>query len=213
MGSCTLPLVCASTYCWFPPKDLNIVVPSGAGSNVADFLLDIGYEPTAALMNRKWRKTTAKYTALRHLKNQTAITISESMTESIFTVLFSAATTATMNLVTDTQIVCFYPHLTMNRRSAGGYHKPTTRDVISHFLKGWNLTKRTEMYCRPCGVECPSLERRVRGLRGITLVNWKRGIDNEDPDCIQNMAYSWSMGYHCMNMECPFCILRRIELR
>lgn len=164
------------------------------------------------MLNKKWRKTTIKFASFAHLTSLANITISESATSSVLTVLFSAATSATMNLITDSQIICFYPELTMNGRSVGGYCKPTMADVIMHFLRGWNLIKTTEMYNRPCSIECPSNERRVRGLEGITLVGWRESTLEDDYLIhIEHTPFSWSTGYHCKNRECPFCILRQIE--
>lgn len=202
-GSSTLKIILPCDRRWITAPDLNIVVPKGGTDIMKTFLEDGGYKAQPLKLDPKLRDKVVICTQLRHGLSGAVVLITESSRNFILNVILDGKNTANMNIVSARNIYSFYPEFTASGRAYCGYTSPNIFDK-SEAAK-WGLVLRdplNDRYRRDrCGDECPRLQRRMNGLRGVGFVCWNK-IGKEYP-VLADQRVEWSLGPYCVNRWCP----------
>ncbi|RXW13430.1 hypothetical protein EST38_g12422 [Candolleomyces aberdarensis] len=193
-------------------KNLNLVVDNGALDKARDCLEALGYtewcEPNvdrpyrevvkSLVVGVKYSKGDARDTLYR-------VTITESEAGLMQVVLASPQTCQT-NLLTPTRIYSVYPRL-ITRRSCFKSDNPHIRPFRRH-----ERCDRCEMNNRnwkgPCGVHCPSIQRKTVGDEGVASFLWNPNFEVpasrfKDTDyLLAESTLTWRFSIRCRNVKC-----------
>lgn len=205
VGSMGLALVTPDTG-WVP-QSLTVVVPRKEGRAFLELFRALGYVLLNVEMSGKKAREEGclRVCALRHNRNKTSITLAESFTHSIFPPVLCRSTTAAMNIVTGSTIYSMYPVLTSKNRALEAYRGASVATIIDLFLKRVLCARDTNAYREPCGLACPGILRRTRGLCGVGRVRWIDGdVYESGSDYVEGLSYQWSLSHGCVNEWCPF---------
>ncbi|KAK0452021.1 uncharacterized protein EV420DRAFT_703079 [Desarmillaria tabescens] len=111
------------------------------------------------------------------------IIVIESAHDSVFLPVLSSPLTSQMNIITSSHIYCLYPTLTVDRISVNSFgglpHSFDSVPIVLSELRleavdkqGLRFIANGERSDKTCGVECPKLERALRGYRNVGIFQW-----------------------------------------
>jgi hypothetical protein len=201
-GSVALAAVLAATEClqWHP-RNLNIAMPRCGIEKLYHFLSSAGYTRQAQNVQEKWRQCVRQSDIWRNAEGKLEIWVTRSVDSSVLPVVFGSTTTATMSLITNHRIFCFYPCLAAAKRAVYGSYAPGSVDREKHRKWGVALGETAGKWGVPCGEACGRIRRRVKGGRGTLTVMWDSTTTEIQP--LDHMSYIWWLGSRCGNEDCP----------
>jgi hypothetical protein len=210
-GSAALWLILSP--CSWTPDNLEIIVPVRRSTDVVQYFerckrpahhsptLEIDVEYCNRDLIHRIRRITG-YGA------GGTITITESMSDDIFLPVLAATATYQMNIITSKEILCFYPLTTPQCRALSFRKRTNVADMTECANMGVNLLYTNESWTRPCREDCPSIWRRISGLRGMgrfaigeTEAVGKYKFEKR----AKSSHHSWTLGFTCQNTNCPNC--------
>lgn len=202
-GSSTLTFMLHSCR-QFKPRNLNIAVPRGGSDAIVTVFRAAGYSVNKV---ECYPYNIGQVARCFHIINQVArgtILILESSTTSVLPVVLGAHHTASMNILTARNFYSFYPHFTTRHLSICGNSLPEYESLVGLARVGVRVVDngRHTSYEGSCGLECPNIQRRVRGMHGVGVVCWNpRGRQNID---FAEETIKWGIGGYCYNPLCQF---------
>lgn len=136
----------------------------------------------------------------------------------MFLPVLSSPLTSQMNIITSSHIYCLYPALTvahMSVNSFGGlppnFHSvpivlcDTRRKAVEN--QGLQFYANGERPDKACGVECPNIERALKGYWNVGIFQWGgyQLMKESTMDVIPpfETSFTWSLGGECQNIFCP----------
>ncbi|KAH7918180.1 hypothetical protein BV22DRAFT_1051906 [Leucogyrophana mollusca] len=204
-GSAAIFLLLSPTS--WTPFDLNIAVPAECSKPLLTYLMKIGYtispgnEPHS--VSTEYGDTVSLHNILENTSPKRVITISESVSDSTLPPVLGARSTAGMIYATRGGLLCAYPNFTLNHInycphgffpcSYGMDHAPKT--------DGLSTISSNSSWSSPCDRTCPSLWRRLNGLRDFLVVTWNQCYSPLIPITDQHLI--WRLTNTCKNFNCP----------
>ncbi|RDB16873.1 hypothetical protein Hypma_002447 [Hypsizygus marmoreus] len=157
------------------PRDLNIVIPNGLFQIWLEFFNSIGFKNICTLDPLPLHLHGVATMGYRMWKNnRLTITITESCTSKILPVILSSPVTTHMNVITSSHLFCFYPGLTAQRRAVAGFMEALTSISSDLFKRSVLYSLSPRYFSAQCGLACPGLWRRTRGLPGVGVIKWDK---------------------------------------
>jgi hypothetical protein len=129
------------------------------------------------------------------------IWVTGSVDNSVWPVVFASTTTATMSVITNHRVLCFYPCLAAAKRAVYGSYAPGAVDQRKHREWGLALGETASKWGGECGEACGRIRRRVKGGRGTLALVWDSTSTEIQP--LDHESYIWWLGSRCSNDECP----------
>ncbi|KAF8801481.1 hypothetical protein BYT27DRAFT_7114880, partial [Phlegmacium glaucopus] len=195
------------------PRDLNIVIPSGIEYAIERIKAYLACSGTTVMFDGAPSTVYASLTTwfiriLRHLGKTITVTLSKSA--SIVPIVVSSPLTCQTNIITATNIYCFYPNLLSQREAARGMPVIQHLELEQLMRRGiWCLGSNTP-WPTACRNACLPLWRRTEALDGVAILHWGgyRGSSicnnsNSFTDDIGFSNFKWRLGIQCFNINCP----------
>lgn len=210
-GSSTLKVILPFDRRGCTAPNLNIVVPEGGYPAVGLFLRDRGYRGKRVMITRALFATVRACIRFTHPVTRSVVFVTESTRPMVLNVVLEGKNTATMNIITQRSIYCFYQTFTAG---GNGFYSDVVSNAPSDLVKSanlWGLNLRDPFEeddeGRICGLECPNRPRKMLSGQGIGRVCWNRsGYELVVP--VDTRMY-WNLGGYCVN---PGCLDKEPEL-
>lgn len=139
----------------------------------------------------------------------TVICIVESQDHNILPVVLSSPVTTMLNIITDSNIYCFYPRLTSRGVAIKGY-LPISRDQERRLAeRRIPVYDNTDFLNGPCYETCTKVWRYSSSRKGVGVLHWRGWTARQEDltfwrqaDEFEHVAYKWKIGYECYNRYC-----------
>lgn len=169
-----------------------------------DFFGSIGYSCIKKNIPTPWKRTTASCYVFSVPSSEKSIMITESTTQSVLMVVLDGKNTLSMNAITANRLYSFYPVFTSKGRAYSTFY--LAENIHKDAAANWGIVLNNPEevhFDSPCGLECPFIRRRVRGLRGIGLVRWNNDEGQKKSIDLEEQPIMWTIGATCSNPYCP----------
>jgi len=218
VGSAALSLVQPAHH--WQPRDLNIVVSRGHALSLCLFLQSNGFlniQNATPQFDESWSRTSAfSHHRLSHCQNAgQCITITESIDDTVLTVILASVSTSEMMFVTYYGIFMAHPRFTFRGLAF------RTLFRVNAEISNFKAKRCSEMDLMPirhtsgkksaCNRDCPIIWRSIDDYKNILLVDWTyEGREEETGPKkpryhIRDCKYRWRLALECHN---PWCALR-----
>jgi hypothetical protein len=134
----------------------------------------------------------------------------ESVDESVMTLLMGATTTFCTNLATCSDIYTLYTKLANENRALEGWFPTSVRSAVTMGKRRIRSSISTSSWKIPCGVQCPVVWRKLRGFKDVGVFRWG-GSNNQHRDGVSTVgvpvvkdSLQWRLGDVCTNKHCPW---------
>ncbi|KAG1721254.1 hypothetical protein EDD22DRAFT_962558 [Suillus occidentalis] len=199
VGSTALALILRPAL--WQPKDLNLVVPRGLTDPLQLWLLKNGFCATHNAQNTSiapsMQNSVNSHRKFSHKSRpRLYITLTESVDDTILTVVLAGRTTAEKIYATAGGIFCAHPRLTFDRIVIPGFYG--NLDSLTSTRRDWYSEKKmlymptTAGWDDECGRDCPMLWNSVEDTKQTLIIDW---IDKEWQTNNQARCPSWHIAH------------------
>ncbi|KAJ7598530.1 hypothetical protein C8J56DRAFT_1039418 [Mycena floridula] len=181
---------------FFPRDNLNFAVSRSQSKTFRNALsIILGSKPARAPEDGQ-RDTVIQRWVWTLSLTQRTVTLDVSFQASPLAVVLKAGTTAQMDFITSNHLVCLYPALAVEETSlsaTGDYETAVKQQEL-----GLTVMHNNAWWSGRCGFTCPEMQRHIKGLKGIGVLNWGRSTNM----FWENDETSWYLGMICSNATC-----------
>lgn len=224
IGSAALSLILRPTN-WHP-NDLNIAVPRASTFQLHSWLLNNGYQVTRQSQHMfislsMQHSVNSHRTFINRLKPNLKITLTESIDDTILSIVLANRYSSDMLYVTAQGIFCAHPRLTLDSiildRNTSDLAAFDVAKRNRYMSMGLLCVQTTGGWDAECGRDCPTLWRSIDNTKDRMLIDWNQAGDrqtiNEQSASwhTQGQHYLWRLNITCHNARCTFR-LHDIEL-
>jgi hypothetical protein len=196
------------------PNDLNIVTPQGNSPRLRQFLLDIGYTiPKTSRSNAispEMSSVVSSHETFHH--RSSIISVTESIDNSVLTVVLSSIATQEMIFATPDGLFCAHPRLTLQLIALHGFPRPLGTKykwkAKRYNQMNFKANRNTANWEKECGRDCPVNWHNISNPKDALILDWNRispltTVSMHSPyKHIQNHRLYWRLGHRCQNMRC-----------
>ncbi|KAJ7120672.1 hypothetical protein C8R43DRAFT_1136623 [Mycena crocata] len=184
------------------PTNLNIFLPRGYMFVWRDFLDSIGLAEAAVQhgVSPKHAHTTHAHVVYETKLKDFTIALTESLDESILTILTGATTTFCTNIWTCSDVYIMYMKLATEKRALEGWFPTSVRSAVKMHRRGYRSSISTTSWNEPCGINCPTRRRYLNTDKDVAFFRWG-GLSNQHGDNTSTIGIpvfdvdrSWRLG-------------------
>ncbi|EDR08017.1 uncharacterized protein LACBIDRAFT_297607 [Laccaria bicolor S238N-H82] len=202
-GSVALAVIEPGFFIDHPPRDIDIMTPSGTMTEWVAWCDSHGFVDRETGEVNPDREDSTKSILWVRMHNGTELKIHQSQSSSALLTLLSSNLTSQMNAISPFRIYCFYPWMTVNGISISCQGSPTTYDIDQLERRSIEYYWSTCLWNGPCGRGCPMIWHLSYGLEGVGTYEWSRRA-HLSYDIFAETHLRWGIGDDCYNVHCPY---------
>ncbi|KAG1846000.1 hypothetical protein C8R48DRAFT_678013 [Suillus tomentosus] len=208
------------------PHDLNIVTPRGNTSRLQKFLLQNGYINTSTNAKQSNMISPAMASVVlshqvfvHHLDSSLEISVTESIDDSILTVILTNISTTEMVFATPHGLFCAHPRLTFRHIALHAFPRKLGTKYVwkAKRYKKMDLVphRNTKQWQEECGRDCPVNWHNIDNPKDLLVIDWNRtspdiAMTDESPHRhIIGQHLYWRLGHRCQN---NYCLSKKYEI-
>ncbi|KAG1894297.1 uncharacterized protein F5891DRAFT_1195433 [Suillus fuscotomentosus] len=197
-------------------NNLNIVVPRGAVDKLQHWLLHhvFGTQPLHMMSNAPSMRNfvNSHQTLYKCSTPDLLINLTESVDDTVISVVLAGRSTMEMSYVTPGGIFCSHPRLTLDHVVCPGFlskDEKMIQDEIEWYTDmGLLYGEATAVREGECHHDCPTLWRNVNDTKQVLLIDWtinQGALDKHSPLWHTNgQHHYWRLNQSCHNSHCSF---------
>lgn len=197
-------------------NNLNIVVPRGAVDELQHWLLHHGFATQPLHMTSiapsMQNFMNSHQTLYKCSTPNLLINLTESVDDTVISVVLAGRSTMEMSYVTQGGIFCSHPRLTLDHVVRPGFlskdEKMTRAEIDQYTDMGLLYGEGTAVQEGECRCDCPTLWRNVNDTKQVLLIDWtinQGAMDEHSPLWHTNgQHHYWQLNRSCHNSHCSF---------
>lgn len=214
MGLGALSLILRPNSCHV--NNLNVALPRGAVTELQHWLIhhDFDTQPLqmTSITPSMQHFINSHQTFYKRSTPNLKISLTESVDDTVLSVVLAGRSTAEMSYVTPGGIFCPHPRLTLDRVVCPAFlsndEKMTQAEIERYTHMGLLYAETTAVWEDECRRDCPTLWRNIKDTQQVLLIDWtisRNAFDGRNPLWhTYGQHHYWRLSRTCHNSRCSF---------